>query len=89
MVLELTFTITPERRSRMAGSTALVTRNMLFTFTAMTRSHSSSLVSRKGRAARMPAWFISTVTGPKAASTAATAPATCAASDTSAGAKIA
>lgn len=51
----------------MPGSTALVTRNMLFTFTAMTRSHSSSLVSRKASAARMPAWFISTVIGPKAA----------------------
>ncbi|MNT10516.1 hypothetical protein D3C72_1453500 [compost metagenome] len=55
------------------GSTALVTRNMLFTFTAITRSHSSSVVSRKGTAERMPAWFINTVIGPKADSTACTA----------------
>ena len=82
-------TMLPPPAASMPGRTALVTRNMLFTLTAMIRSHSSSLVSRKGLAQRIPAWFISTVIAPKACSTAATALATWAASETSAGANIA
>ncbi|MNE03594.1 hypothetical protein D3C80_961010 [compost metagenome] len=82
-------TILPPPAASMPGNTAPVTRNMLFTFTAMIRSHSSSLVSRKGMADRMPAWFISTVMWPNASSTAATAAFTCCASETSAAAKMA
>ncbi|MOA20523.1 hypothetical protein D3C78_1409730 [compost metagenome] len=63
----------PPPASIIFGSTARVTRNMLLTLMFISRSQSLSLVSRNGAAWMVPAWFISTVMGPKHASASATA----------------
>ena len=73
----------------MPGSTALVIRNIDFTFTSCSQSHSSSVVSRKGLITIVPAWLNRTFTGPQAASTEATAALTSSALETSATANIA
>ena len=80
---EVQITLPPPEAS-MPGSTALVTRNMLLTLTLISRSQSASLVSRKGPAAMMPAWFISTVIAPKRAWAWLTARCTWSATETSA-----
>jgi hypothetical protein len=81
--------IDPPPDAIIPGSTPRVTRNMLFTFTAISQSHSAAVISRKGFTISVPAWLNSTLAGPSAAVSLATAAITSASSDTSAAANTA
>jgi hypothetical protein len=77
-------TMRPQRRERMAGSTAWVHRNADLRLTAMVRSNSASVRSSSSRRRAMPALLMSTSGWPSSRAMLSSMPLTAAPSETSA-----